>query len=144
MRTNKIVLTLLIFGFSFAIYAQEKDSKVSYYQARAEEDAKFEQQFKAEDKEDEEKFWKEQKRYEKDLKKKDKVAYNAYMEGKRDAYREHYGHCDHHCHHSDHYYSHATFYYYGYHDHYYYRRPASSGISTNVRIGTPTVRLGLF
>jgi hypothetical protein len=155
MRSIKTMVSVIVLGFSFMANAQDteisnestadKVDKRSYYQKRAEEDAKYEQQFSAGTKAEEEAFWEEQKDYEDDLKRKDKKAYRAYMKGKKAAYAEHYGHCDHHCHHSDHYYHHASFYYYRYNGHYYERSPSSrSTIGTNVRVGTPSVRLGLF
>ncbi len=147
LKTTALVLTL---SFSFVLQAQEsvasnetKVDKKSYYQQRAKEDAKYEQQFTAESKEDEEAFWEEQKAYEKNLKQKDRKAHRAYMQGKKDAYAEHYAHCNHHCHHSDYYYNHASFYYYGYHGYYYDRPQRSRSIRTNVNLGTPRVRVGL-
>lgn len=113
MKIFKTTLVLIILGFSSMISAQNetasketKEDKMSYYEKRALEDAKYEQQFQADNKAEEETFWEEQKSYEKELKRKDR---KAYMKGKRDAYAEHYDHC----HHSEHYYHHATFYYYG-------------------------------
>lgn len=152
MKTIKTLVFVIVLSFSSVTNAQDKDSsneasvdKKSYYQQRAEEDAKYEQQFRAKNKAEEETFWKEQKNYENDLKRKDKKAYKAYMKGKKDAYAHHYEHCNHHCHHSDYYYHHASFYYYGYHNYYYERYPRrSSSIGTNVRINTPSIRLGLF
>ena len=112
--------------------AKTKVDKTSYYTKRGEEDAKFEQQYKAEAEEGEKEFWKEQKDYEKDLKKRDKKAYKAYKKGKQDAYEEHYSHCDHHCHHSDYYYYHASYYYHGYHQNY---------SKTQLRLRTPRIRI---
>ncbi|MFL1011872.1 hypothetical protein [Flavisericum labens] len=151
MRIFKTSVFILAILLSFNPQAQEQElksetkiDKKTYYEKRAEEDAKFEQQFTAKTEAEEEKFWKEQKTYEKNLKKKDRAAYTAYMQGKRDAYSAHYEHCSNHCHHSDHYYHHASFYYYRY-DGYYYRHPQQrSGINTRVGISTPNVRLGLF
>lgn len=103
MKRIKNILTLVTLCASYVLLAQEaqisdstKLDKKTYYEQRALEDAKFEQQFTAKSKEEEKAFWKEQKQYEKELKKRDREAYHAYMEGKRDAYREHYAHCDHH------------------------------------------------
>jgi hypothetical protein len=151
MKTIKIAIACIVLGFSSVKGAQEaaiskepKEDKMSYYQKRALEDAKYEQQYQADTKVEDEDFWEEQKAYEKELKSNDRKAYKAYMQGKRDAYQEHYSHCNNHCHHSDYYYHHATFYYYGYNRYYYERRPSSIGISTSTRIGTPSVRLGLF
>ena len=55
---------------------------------------------KQKQKKEEKKFWKDQKEYEKDLKRRDREAYEAYMQGKTDAQEEHYSHCSDHCHHS--------------------------------------------
>lgn len=120
---------------------ETKADKKSYYTQRAEEDAKFEQQFNAESDKEEKEFWEEQKAYEKNLKKRDKKAYKAYRKGKQDAYKEHYRHCDRHCHHSDYYYGYASHYYYGYNSHYYYERQPSYR-RTRIRVKTPSVRIG--
>lgn len=152
MKTFRKLISIIIIGLSFATNAQEhkaSDKKIaekkSYYQQRAIEDAKYEQQFSAETKAEEEAFWKEQDDYEKNLKQNDKKAYRAYMKEKKDAYAKHYEHCNHHyCHHSDYYYHHASFYYYGYSGYYSERYPRRSTASTKVSIGTPSVRLGLF
>ena len=151
MKLLKTATLVLILSLSFVLQAQEPEAsndtkidKKSYYQKRAAEDAKYEQQFKAETKAEEEAFWEEQKEYERDLKRKDRIAYKAYMQGKKDAYAEHYEHCDAHCHHGYHYYHHASFYYYRYDD-YYYNRYSGRGTSVNtrVRLNTPRVRVGL-
>lgn len=152
MKSAKTLIAVITISFSCILNAQ--DSKVetqnsidkkSYYQKRAEEDAKFEQQFSAKTKAEEETFWNEQKNYENELKQNDKKAYKAYMKGKRDAYASHYNECNHHCHHNDYYYHHASFYHYRYNEDYYRRYPSNrSTISTNVRVQTPSVRLGLF
>jgi hypothetical protein len=145
MKSIKTLALIATIGFSFLVSAQEtktenetKIDKESYYQKRALEDAKYEQQFNAESKTEEEAFWKDQKQYEKDLKKRDRKAYRAYMKEKKNAYASHYEHCDHHCHHSEYYYHHASFYYYRY-DSY----PRRRSINTNVNIRTPRVRLGI-
>ena len=146
MKLFKSFIFIIILGFSLASQAQESETrnettidKQSYYQKRAKEDALYEQQFSAETKADEEAFWKEQKNYEKDLKKKDRKAYRAYMKEKKNAYYNHYEHCNHHCHHSDYYYHHASFYYYRYDQ--YPRRNRT--INTRVQVSTPRVRLGI-
>lgn len=151
MKIFKTSVFIIVLSFSFVIQAQDSESsnetkidKKSYYQKRALEDAKYEQQFSAETKAEEETFWKDQKNYESDLKRKDRKAYKAYMKGKKDAYAEHYEHCSHNCHHSDYYYHHATFYYYRYDGYYYERYPRRSTINTRVNVSTPNVRLGLF
>lgn len=151
MKLFKTSIFIIALGFSLVAQAQESEvsnetkiAKKSYYQKRAIEDAKYEQQFSAETNVEEETFWKEQKSYENDLKEKDKKAYRAYMKGKRDAYANHYEHCDNHCHHSECYYQHASFYYYRYDGYYYERYPRRSSNSANVFVSTPSVRLGLF
>lgn len=150
MKLLKTSLLIAITGLSFSLQAQNnqiKDStnisKSSYYRQRAIEDAKFEQQFEAKNKAEEDAFWEDQENYEKKLKRNDRKAYRAYMKGKRDAYAEHYEHCDHE-HHSHDYYTHASFYYYRYEDPYYYHHPHRTTYSTNVRVSTPSIRLGLF
>lgn len=83
MKNLKMVLSIIAFTYLGVLNSQEKkeeakiESKSSYYEKRAKEDAKFEQNYTAETKKEERKFWKEQKAYEKDLKKKDKEAYKA-------------------------------------------------------------------
>ena len=151
MKILKSIAFIAALSFSLAAQAQETEvsndasiDQKSYYQKRALEDAKYEQQFKAETKADEEVFWKDQKNYEENLKREDRKAYRAYMKGKKDAYASHYDHCGNHCHHSDNYYHHASFYYYGYHGHYNERYPRRSSVGTSVRIRTPSVRVGLF
>ena len=150
MKSLKNIFKFAMLCFSLSITAQEADvsnetnlDKSSYYEARAREDAKFEQQFQAQTDDEEDAFWKEKKIYEEDLKKNDKEAYNAYMKGKKDAYEEHYNHCNSHCQHGKHYYTYATVYYrpYRHHYHRYYRRHA---VRTHVRVVTPRVRVGLF
>ena len=151
MKTFKIVIFILAISMSFLAKAQDSEvsnetklDKQDYYKQRAEEDAKFEQQFSAETEKDEETFWKEQKDYERNLKRKDKKAYKAYMKGKKDAYASHYNHCNNHCHHSDHYYHHASFYYYRYDGYNYERYPRRSHINTRVNIGSPRVGIGIL
>ncbi|PKQ45075.1 hypothetical protein [Confluentibacter flavum] len=152
MKLIKTMVFVIVLSFSFITNAQDNDisneatvDKKSYYQERAEEDAKYEQGFSSKNKAEEEKFWEEQKNYENDLKRKDKKAYKAYMKRKKAAYANHYEHCNHHCHHSDYYYHHASFYYYGYQGYYYERYPRHrTTMGTNVRVNTPSVRLGLF
>ncbi|MDO1500646.1 hypothetical protein Q2T40_10935 [Winogradskyella maritima] len=140
-----ITLFALNLSYAQAESKPQEDNRASYYEKRAQEDAKFEQQFTSEDAEREEAFWESQREYEKDLKKRDRKAYRAYMRGKKDAYREHYARCDAHCHHNANYYHHASFYYYGYRNYYYERYPRrSSTINTRVRIGTPRVRIGIL
>ncbi|SFW15441.1 hypothetical protein [Cellulophaga fucicola] len=144
MKKLHFLLPAFIIVMSFTVTAQEKKTtekeKLSYYEQRAKEDAAYEQSTEVVT-EGEEEFWEEQKAYEKDLKKRDRKAYRAYMKGKRDAYAEHAEHCDSHCHHSNYYHSHATFYY-SYNN--YRREPRrSTVVRTNVGIGIPKVRIGL-
>ncbi len=146
---KRLALSFLVLLMAGPVYLRAQESpdgeeQQSYYERRAREDAAYEQSLALEDEAEAEDFWEDQEHYEKELKKRDKRAYKAYMKGKRDAYAEHYEHCGHHCHHDRHYYSHATFYYHGYHGHYYYRRPYSTGIRTGVRVAAPSVRVGIL
>lgn len=151
MKLLKTTIFILAISFSFTIHAQEAEAttqtkldKESYYKKRAAEDAEYEQQFKAENKKEDEAFWEDQKAYEKELKQNDRKAYRAYIKGKKDAYAEHYEHCNSHCHHGDHYYSHASFYYYRYNNYHYNRYPERRAtIRSNVRVNTPSLRVGL-
>lgn len=156
MKTIKTVFALLFLGTMTITYAQEarvesrvsvsnSSDKLSYYQKRGAEDAKFELTFTAKTKAEEKAFWKEQKAYEKELKERDRKAYRAYIASKKDVYSEHYYHCDRHCHHDDYFYTHARFYYYQYNQPTYYQRTPTSGARINTQIGvrTPSVRLGL-
>lgn len=135
------LMAFLLLNGLYAIAQETNDEKkLSYYEQRAREDAKFEQTLEmAED--EEEDFWQEQKVYEKDLKKRDKQAYKAYMKGKRDAYAEHAKICNEHCHHSHDYHSHVTFYYYREYPSY---RPYqyNTRVNAGVRVNTPSVRIG--
>lgn len=143
MKTIRIILSVSIFFLFGMLNSQEnktekvKLSKEAYYENRAKEDAKFEQQFRPKSKKEERKFWKEQKSYEKDLKERDEEAYEAYMQGKRDAYREYRNHCNNNCHHSHYYHSQTSFYY----RYEYYRQPRYSS-GTSIRVGTPRIRIG--
>lgn len=147
MKTIKLIFTVIIFISGGLAFSQEKE-KVSkeelqsYYQNRAEQDAKFEQNFKAASKSEEKDFWKAQKQYEKDLKEKDRIAHKAYMKGKSDAYAEHYENCNEQCHHSRYYHSHVNFYYHS--SYYYERRPYRRSTQTRVHIRTPKISLGIF
>jgi len=155
MKTIKTVLVLLFLGTITTVQAQEarveskvnmgnSSDKLSYYQKRGAEDAKYELSFEAKTKDEEQAFWKEQKAYEKELKKNDRKAYRAYIDSKKDAYAEHYYHCDGHCHHDDYFYNQAGFYYYQYNQPTYYQRtPSSTTINTQIGVRTPSVRLGL-
>ncbi len=144
IKSDCILVLILALGLVPTLHAQQQESekdRLSYYEERAREDAKYEQSLSAKEEADEADFWKDQEEYEEELKRRDKSAYKAYMKGKRDAYKEHYSDCDHHCHHGAHYYSHATFYYHGYYRG--YERPSRTRIYTGVRIGTPSVRIGI-
>ncbi|WP_111309079.1 hypothetical protein [Confluentibacter sediminis] len=150
MKSLKNTLAFVALCFSITLMAQESEvssetslDKTSYYRTRAMEDAKFEQEFEAQTADEEKAFWDEKKTYEDELKKKDKEAYQAYVQGKKDAYKEHYDYCDDHCHHGEHYYTYATVYYRPYRHRYvvYRQYPA---VRTHVRVVTPRVRVGLF
>lgn len=143
MKTLHLLVSAILFFLVTFSYSQDKKSKESYYTSRAKEDAKFEQSFKTSSKSDEKKFWKEQKEYEKNLKEKDEIAYNAYIKGKQDAYKEHHEYCnENHCHHSKYYHYHADFYYYG--EYNYQRRTYKRSTNTNIKVKIPSVRLGIF
>ncbi|WP_231129593.1 hypothetical protein [Flavobacterium sufflavum] len=151
MRT---ILAIFLLGTMAITYAQEASvesrasvgktpDKITYYQQRGAEDAKYELSFEAKTKAEEKAFWKEQKAYEKELKERDRKAYRAYIASKKEVYVEHYNHCDAHCHHDDYFYSHAGFYYYQYDQPNYQRTPSSTSINTQIGVRTPSVRLGL-
>lgn len=147
MKTMKSILTVIIFLSASFAFSQEsikttKEDKKNYYQKRAKEDAKFEQQAQGKSKSEEKKFWKEQKSYEKDLKRRDEIAYEAYMKGKRDAYSEHREHCDSHCHHGYYYSFHASYYYGGHYE--YERRNYRRSSGTSISIGTPSLGISIF
>lgn len=155
MKTIKTAVVFTIFGIIGSINGQESrvktetrlssnQDRMAYYEQRGAEDARFELEFKAKSKADEKAFWKEQQAYEKNLKKQNRTAYRAYMAGKQDAYAEHYHYCDAHCYHGDGFYQHAGFYYYGYYERDYRTSPRSSSVNTQIRVTTPTVRLGVF
>lgn len=151
MKTIKLIFTVIILLSGSFIFSQEKEevSKEdvkSYYQKRAKEDAKFEQELNAKSKSEDKKFWKEQKQYEKELKKRDEVAHKAYMKGKRDAYANHASHCDNHCNHGYYYQYHANYYY---HSNYRYERGYERGYHrrpkrTSVTLRTPSIGLSIF
>ena len=147
MKTIKSFFTIIIFISATFIFSQEakktsKEDLKSYYQKRASEDAKFEQNFKATSKSEERKFWKEQKDYEEDLKEKDSIAHEAYMNGKRDAYAAHSENCNNHCDYSRYYHSHVVLYYQA--SYRQERRPYRRSTETKVQIRMPRVSLGIF
>jgi hypothetical protein len=61
----------------------ETKNNMSYYQRRGLEDAQHEQELEVKSKTEEHTFWEEQKQYEKELKKNDRRAHRAYLQGKR-------------------------------------------------------------
>ena len=146
MKITKAIATLIMCFIIGTVISQEnkvdkkEETKESYYKKRGMEDAKFEKDYKANTKKEERKFWRDQKAYEKELKTKDEIAYEAYMKGKKDAYLEQRNNCNtHHCSHSYYYHNHADFYY-----HYEYRSQRRNRTNTNIRVGLPSVRVGLF
>lgn len=155
MNPFKVAFFLIVFGFTLNVNAQEdtatktvekdtKQSTAAYYKQRAAEDAKYEQEYNAKNDSEDKAFWKEQKKYEKQLKKNNKRAYRAYIQGKKDTYAEHHQHCNH-DHHSDYYYSNTQFYYYQYDNRRNYNRSTNRPIiNTPIRVNTPSVRLGIF
>ncbi|MDI6049123.1 hypothetical protein QLS31_04715 [Flavobacterium sp. XS2P24] len=155
MKAIKYLMILLFSGTIVTVQAQEGNVKsetninvnsdqITYYQQRGSEDANYELTFKAKTKAEEKAFWKEQKEYEKDLKKKNRKAYRAYIASKQDVYTMHHSHCDIHCHHSDSFYGHAGFYYYEYDQRNYQRRPSNTSVNTQIGVRAPSIRLGLF
>ena len=155
MKTIKSLLILLFLGIIVTAHAQEASvksetninvntDKITYYQQRGREDANYELTFTAQTKAEEKAFWKEQKEYEKELKKKNRKAYQAYIASKEDVYTTHHSHCDSHCHHSDAFYGYAGFYYYEYDQRNYQRRPSNTSARTQIGVRAPSVRVGLF
>ncbi|MEZ7503623.1 hypothetical protein [Flavobacterium sp. Arc2] len=154
MKTVKALLILIIFSFLPNANAQkarvtndtevETKHSVSYYEQRGLEDALYEQQFEAKSKTEERAFWEEQKKYEKELKKNDRRAHRAYLQGKKEGYAAHHDHCDNHCHHSDYWYQYAGHYYYGYSEPRYENRSNRTRVNTQIGVTTPKVRLGIF
>lgn len=154
MKTVKSILVLMIFCFLPKVNAQEsgfnQDTKVqtknelSYYQQRGLEDAQHEQQFKVKSKNEERVFWKEQKQYEKELRKNNRRAYNAYLQSKKEGYAAHHDHCNNHCDHSAYWYQNAEYYYYGYRQPQYENRMPRTSVNTQIGVGVPRVKLGIF
>lgn len=154
MKTVKSIVIIMIFCFLPKVNAQEsgfnQDIKVqtknelSYYQQRGLKDAQHEQQLKVKGKNEERAFWKEQKQYEKELRKNNRRAYNAYLQAKKDGYAAHHNHCDIHCNHSNYWYQNAAYYYYGYRQPHYENRAPRSSINTQIEVGMPRVKLGVF
>ena len=145
----------LVLAFTVMTTAEAQTTKVNaktqvevkntnaYYQQKAREDARIEQEFRAESKREEKVFWNQQKEYEKNLKSQDRRAYRVYIEAKNDAYANHYQTCNGSCPHSDYYYQQAGFYYYEYHQPRYSGTSTRATINTNIGVSTPAVRLGL-
>ncbi len=73
-------------------------------------DAIYEQTMGSISHEDEVDFWKDQKSFELQLKRKDPVAHQNYLNGKHIAYGQHKKHCNESCGHSDLYLRQASFY----------------------------------
>ncbi|MEB8327976.1 hypothetical protein OO009_01305 [Flavobacteriaceae bacterium KMM 6897] len=144
MKQIQTLIAIGLFIGSFSAFAQHEEGngeqKITYYEQRAQDDAKYEQELRAGNEDEAEEFWEDQQAYEKDLKKRDKRAYKAYMKGKRDAYQEHAEHCHHHQH-SAHFYYYADHYYSS--PRYYRSSPRRSTIRTGVRVSAPRVRLGI-
>lgn len=147
MKATKLILAVTLLFASTISYGQnqEKDSiigKEDYYKERAKEDAKFEQEFNSKSKSEDKSFWKDQRAYEKELKKKDEIAHEAYMQGKKDAYAEHNNHCDAHCNHGAYYKVHVRYYYH--HNQSYERRSHRRSNAARITVKTPSIRLGMF
>ena len=147
MRKFGFAIGYILLIFSTTLAAQENNDsdtmdKESYYEQLSRQDAAFEQSLDLANEDDEKDIWKDQKKYEKDLRKRDKEAYRAYMKGKHDAYAEHAEHCGSHCQHSEHYYQHAHFYF-SYSD-YHYPRHNNVAIRTGVQIASPRIGVSIF
>jgi len=146
MKVTKLIVSIILLittSFSFA-QEQGNDSKIekeAYYNKRAKEDARFEQEFNSKSKSEDKKFWKEQKAYEKELSKRDEVAHKAYMQSKRDAYAAHNDYCENH-NHGYYYRHHVSDYYYS--DHHYERRSFRRPHRTRINVRTPSISLGIF
>jgi hypothetical protein len=91
----------------------------------------------------EEHTFEEQKQYEKELKKNDRRAHRAYLQGKKRV-MPHHNYCDSHCHHSEYWYQHAGYYYYEYREPRYENRASRTTVNTQIGVRTPQVRLGLL
>ncbi|MFD2100550.1 hypothetical protein [Flagellimonas iocasae] len=116
MKQLGFLIPLLIFCFSDNTFAQHDqdgsgEEKRIFFGELAQRDAVHEQSLISYNKEDELDFWRDQERYEKDLQEHHHVAYNAYMEGKKEAYLDHAKLCGDKCTHSDSYFERAYFYY---------------------------------
>ena len=155
MKTVGTILSIVFFGTVASINAQATSVKsemslntnqdrMSYYEQRGADDARFELEFKSKSKAEEKAFWKEQKQYEKNLKKQNRKAYRAYIASKQERYAEHYHHCDTHCHHDESFYQYAGYYYYGYDQRNYQTSPRTISVNTQIRVNTPSLRLGVF
>jgi hypothetical protein len=154
MKTVKVALILLIFSFGPHMKAQqsrasdqgqvETKSRMPYYQQRGLEDAQHEQELEVKSKAEEYTFWQEQRQYEKELKKNDRRAHRAYLQGKKEGYAVHHKYCDNNCHHSEYWYQHAGYYYYEYREPRNQNRTSRTTVNTQIGVRTPKVRLGLF
>jgi hypothetical protein len=140
MKIVKSIVIIMIFCFLPKVNAQEsrfnQDIKVqtknelSYYQQRGLKDAQHEQQLKVKGKNE--------------LRKNNRRAYNAYLQAKKDGYAAHHNQCDIHCNHSNYWYQNAAYYYYGYRQPHYENRAPRSSINTQIEVGMPRVKLGVF
>jgi hypothetical protein len=154
MKTFKAALILIIFSFAPHMKAQqskasdqaqlETKNSMSYYQRRGLEDTQHEQELEVKSKAEERTFWEEQKQYEKELKKNDRRAHRAYLQGKKEGYAAHYNYCDRDCHHSNYWYQHAGYYYYEYREPRYENRASRTTVNTQIGVSAPQVRLGFF
>jgi hypothetical protein len=116
---------------------------MSYYQRRGLEDAQHEQELEVKSKAEEHTFWEEQKQYEKELKKNDRRAHRAYLQGKKRGYAAHQYHCDSHCHHSEYWYQHADIITMNIENRVMKIEPRTT-VNTQIGVRTPQVRLGFL
>jgi hypothetical protein len=116
---------------------------MSYYQRRGLEDAQHEQELEVKKKAEEHMLGRT-KKYEKELKKNDRRAHRAYLQGKKRGLCSAPHYCDSHCHHSEYWYQHAGYYYYEYREPRYENRASRTTVNTQIGVRTPQVRLGLL
>ncbi|MBR9853157.1 MAG: hypothetical protein GYB37_01070 [Algicola sp.] len=109
MRLKVHITVILTLGLATIASAQESDA--SFYEKQARKDAHQEQTIIFSSTEDEKDFWKDQIRYEEELKTKNLIAYQVYMNEKREAYSKHAHSCNNQCTHSDYFYEQASIYF---------------------------------
>lgn len=109
MRLKVHITVFLALGLAAIASAQEND--LSFYENQAKKDAYKEQTAIFLNVDDEKDFWQDQVRYEKELKTKNRLAYQVYMTSKQEAYSKHAHSCNNQCTHSDYFYEKASIYF---------------------------------